>query len=249
MEIELKKEERIDDLQYKGLKIIQNRNGFCYGIDSVLLTDFAKKIKPNSEVLDLGTGNGILGILLCGKTKLKKITGIEIQQDVYDLAKKNIKYNQLEKRFKVICENIKNVDKIYPKETFDVIVTNPPYMKAGRGIANENETKLIARHEIKCDLEDVLKVAYAVLKEKGEFYMVHRANRIVDILYLMRLYRIEPKIIQFVQPSYDKEPKLVLVKGIKNAGEFLKIQKNLIIYKENGTYTEELLKIYNQEKT
>ncbi len=245
MKIKLEKEERIDDLQYKGLKIIQNTKGFCYGIDSVLLTDFAKKIKPNSEVLDLGTGNGILGILLCGKTKLKKIIGIEIQQEVYNLAQKNIKYNQLEERFKVICENIKNISKIYKKNTFDVIVTNPPYMKAGRGLKNEERTKLIARHEIECDLEDVLKASYEVLKEKGEFYMVHRANRIVDILYFMRLYKIEPKIIQFVQPSYDKEPKLVLVKGIKNAGEFLKIQKNLVIYKEDGTYTEELLKIYN----
>lgn len=248
MEIELKKEERIDDLQYKGLKIIQNKNGFCYGLDSVLLTDFAKTIKPNSEVIDLGAGNGILGILLCGKTKLKRITGIEIQEEVCQLAQKNIEYNQLEGRLKIIHEDIKKVNKIYGKETFDAVVTNPPYMKAGSGIENEKETKMIARHEIKCTLEDIIKVSYDVLKEQGELYMVHRANRIVDILYLMRKYKIEPKTIRFVQPSYDKEPNLVLVKGIKNAGEFLKVLKNLIVYKENGSYTQELLEIYNKEE-
>jgi len=247
MNIELNENERIDDLQYKNLKIIQNKDWFCFGLDSVILSDFAKKIKSGSNVLDLGTGNGILGLLLCAKTELNKIIGIEIQKDVCELAKRNIKYNELEYRFEIVNEDLKNLGKIYKENSFDVIVTNPPYMKNGSGAKNDTETKIIARHEMKCNLEDVIKISNKMLKNKGEFYMVHRANRICDILYLMRKYKIEPKNIRFVQPKSDKEPKLVLIKGIKNAGDFLKIEKNLIIYKEDGSYTDEILEIYNMK--
>ena len=247
MNIELKANERIDDLQYKGLKIIQNKDWFCFGLDSVLLSDFAKGIKNGSTVLDLGCGNGILGLLLCAKTNLRKIIGIEIQKNVCDLAKRNIEYNNLQDRFEIINEDIKNIDKTYKENSFDAIVTNPPYMKTGSGAKSEEETKLIARHEIKCNLEDIIKISFKMLKDKGEFYMVHRANRICDILFLMRNYKIEPKVIRFIQPNSDKEPNLVLIKGIKNAGEFLKIEKNLIIYKEDGNYTDELLEIYNMK--
>lgn len=245
MKIELNDNERIDDLEYKGLKIIQNKEWFCFGIDSVLLSDFAKNLKNNSKVLDLGCGNGILELLLCGKTSLNKIVGVEIQKTVCELAQRNIKYNNLEDRAQILNEDIKNLCKIYNESSFDVIVTNPPYMKNGRGAKNEVETKIIARHELMCDLEDVIRVSFKVLKDKGEFYMVHRANRICDILYLMRKYKIEPKIIRFVQSKIDREPNLILIKGIKNAGEFLKIEKNLIIYKEDGNYTDEILEIYN----
>lgn len=246
MKIELNEDERIDDLEFKNLKIIQNKKGFCFGIDSVLLSDFAKKIKKDSLVMDLGAGTGIISILLCGKTHLKKIIGIEIQKEVYDMARKSIKLNNLEDRFEIKNENILRLNSLYEKNSFDAIVTNPPYKKRGTGIINEDERKIISRHEITADLEDFIKISRDLLKDKGEFYMVHRSERLVDILYLMRKYKIEPKILRFVYSKKDKEPKLVLIKGIKNAKEFLKIEKNLYIYNNDGSYTNEILKIYNK---
>lgn len=243
----LKENERIDDLGLKNLKIIQNKEGFCFGIDSVLLSNFAKNIKKDSLVMDLGTGTGIIPILLCGKTELKKVVGVEIQQEVYEMAKRSIKLNNLENRFEILNENILNLEKIYKENTFDVIVTNPPYKKMNTGILNENEKKLISRHEYKANLEDFLNVSKRLLKDKGEFYMVHRPERLVDILYLMRTYKIEPKNVRFVFSNKDNPPKLVLIKGIKNAKPFLKIEKNLYIYEENEKYTDEIYKIYNLE--
>ena len=248
MEIELKENERIDDLEYKGLKIIQNKNGFCFGIDSVLLSDFAKNIKKGSKVLDLGTGTGIIPILLCGKTELKKIVGVEIQEEVSNMAKRSIKLNNLENRFEIINENILNLNNIYKNQTFDVVVTNPPYKKNGTGIVNEDEKKIISRHEITAKLEDFIKIAKDLLKDKGEFYMVHRPERLVDILSILREYKIEPKELRFVYSNINKEPKLVLIKGVKNSKAFLKIDKNLYIYDEKGNYTKEILKIYNKLK-
>ena len=204
MEIELKENERIDDLEYKGLKIIQNKEGFCFGIDSVLLSDFAKNIKKGSKVLDLGTGTGIIPILLCGKTELKKIVGVEIQEEVSNMAKRSIKLNDLENRFEIINENILNLNNIYKNQTFDVVVTNPPYKKNGTGIVNEDEKKIISRHEITAKLEDFIKIAKDLLKDKGEFYMVHRPERLVDILSILRKYKIEPKTIRFVFSNKNK---------------------------------------------
>ena len=241
----LDENERIDDLVIKNLKIIQNKEGFCFGIDSVLLSDFAKNIKKDSLVLDLGTGTGIIPILLCGKTDLKKVIGVEIQEEVYNMAKKSIKLNNLENKFEIINENILNLEKIYKENTFDVITTNPPYKKIDTGILNENKKKIVSRHEITASLEDFLKVSKRLLKDKGELYMVHRPERLVDIIYNMRKYKIEPKTIRFVFSNKNKEPKLVLIKGIKNAKPFLKIEKNLYIYDENGKYSEEIEKIYN----
>ena len=244
--IKLEENERIDDLQFKNLKIIQNSKGFCFGMDSVLLSDFAKNIKNNSFVLDLGTGTGIIPILLCGKTKLKKIIGIEIQEEVYNMARKSIKLNNLENKFEIINKNILEINKNFEKNTFDVIVTNPPYKKNDSGIKNEDERKIISRHEVTASLEDFIKVSKDLLKDKGEFYMVHRPERLVDIFSLMRKYKIEPKLLKMVYPNKNKEPNLVLIKGIKNAKPFLKVEKNLYIYNEEGKYTEELLKIYNK---
>ncbi len=246
MNIKLDKNEVIEDLEFNNLKIIQNKKGFCFGIDSILLSDFAKNIKKNSIVLDLGTGTGIISILLCEKSKLKKITGIEIQKDVYEMAKKSIKLNKLENKFEIINENILNLNNLFEKNSIDVIVTNPPYKKKNTGIINENEKKLISRHEITADLEDFIKIAKDLLKDKGEFYMVHRPERLVDILSLMRKYKIEPKILRLVYSNKNKEPKLILIKGIKNAKQFLKLESNLYIYDENGEYTEEIKKIYNK---
>lgn len=247
MEIELKENERIDDLEYKGLKIIQNTEGFCFGMDSVLLSDFAKNIKSGAKVLDLGTGTGIIPILLCGKTKLKKIIGVEIQEEVANMTKRSIKLNDLENKFEVIHENILNLNTIYKKQTFDVIVTNPPYKKKNTGITNETEKKLISRHEITANLEDFIKIAKDLLKDKGEFYMVHRPERLVDILSLMREYKIEPKILRLVYPNKLKEPNLILIKGVKNGKPFLKVEKNLYVYEEEK-YTEEILEIYHKKK-
>lgn len=246
MDVELKENERIDDLEFKGLKIIQNEKGFCFGMDSVLLSDFAKNMKNNSTVLDLGTGTGIIPILLCGKTNLKKVVGIEIQQDVANMAKRSSQLNNLQDRFEVVNTNIIDLKNIYEKQSFDVIVTNPPYKKENTGITNENEAKLISRHEITANLEDFISISKDLLKDKGEFYMVHRPERLVDILSLMRKYKIEPKILKFVSPNKNKEPNLILVKGIKNANSFLKIEKNLYVYNEDGKYTNEILKIYNK---
>lgn len=246
MDVELKENERIDDLEFKGLKIIQNEKGFCFGMDSVLLSDFAKNMKNNSTVLDLGTGTGIIPILLCGKTNLKKVVGIEIQKDVANMAKRSSQLNNLQDRFEVVNTNIIDLKNIYEKQSFDVIVTNPPYKKENTGITNENEAKLISRHEITANLEDFISISKDLLKDKGEFYMVHRPERLVDILSLMRKYKIEPKILKFVSPNKNKEPNLILVKGIKNANSFLKIEKNLYVYNEDGKYTNEILKIYNK---
>ena len=246
MKVNLKENERIDDLEFKGLKIIQNEKGFCFGIDSVLLSDFAKDIKKGSKVLDLGTGTGIIPILLCGKTKLDKVIGVEIQEEVANMAKRSCLLNNLEDRFEVLNENILRLKNIFKNQTFDVIVTNPPYKKKDTGIINEDERKIISRHEITANLEDFIKISKDLLKDKGELYMVHRPERLVDILSLLRKYKIEPKHMRFVYSNTTKPPKLVLIKGIKNSKSFLKVDTNLYIYDDKGNYTEEILKIYNK---
>lgn len=246
MEVELKKNERIDDLEYKGLRIIQNTKGFCFGIDAVLLSDYAKNIKKEARVLDLGTGTGIISILLCEKTNLSKIIGVEVQKEVADMAKRSVRLNNLENKFEIINDNITNLEKIYERNSFDVIVTNPPYKKENTGIVNEEKKKLISRHEILAKLEDYIKISNKLLKDKGEFYMVHRPERLVDIIAYMRQYKIEPKEIRFVCSHENEPPKLVLIKGVKNGKPFLKFKENLYIYEKDGNYTEEILKIYNK---
>ncbi len=246
MEVELKDNERIDDLEINNLKIIQNTEGFCFGIDSVLLSNFAGNIKKQSKVLDLGTGTGIIPILLCAKTQLKKVVGVEIQEEVYEMAKRSIELNNLNDKFEVINANILELNKIFNKNTFDVVITNPPYKKKNTGILNENNKKIISRHEVTATLEDFIKIAKDMLKDKGEFYMVHRPDRLVDIISIMRNYKIEPKQLRFVYSDKNQPANLVLVKGIKNARPFLKIEKNLYIYDENKNYSEEIKKIYNK---
>lgn len=247
MENLIKENERIDDLQYKGLKIIQNNTGFCFGIDSVILSNFAKEIKKGANVVDLGTGTGILGILLCGKTQLNTVTGIEIQEEVADMAKRSIKLNNLENKFKIINIDIKNIfkEKKLEKNKFDVVIMNPPYKEMGTGMINGNEKKLISRHEIKATLSDFIETASGLLKDKGELYMVHKPERLVDIIQKMRENKLEPKNLKIVYPRSDSEPSLILVKAVKGGKKFLKIERPLYIYNEDGDYTEDIKNIYN----
>jgi tRNA1Val (adenine37-N6)-methyltransferase len=246
--MELKENERIDDLEFKGLKIIQNVDGFCFGIDSVLLSDYAKNIKKGAKIVDIGTGTGIISILLSGKTVDTKITGIEIQEEVAEMAKRSVELNNLGDRIIIENINIKDVFSKISPNTIDAVVTNPPYMKENTGAINIEKKKLISRHEVECTLEDVISISYKLLKSKGEFYMVHRAERIVDILYNLRKYKLEPKNIRFIHSKVDKEPNLVLIKSVKDAGHGLRIDKPLVVYDETGNYTDEILEIYNKKE-
>lgn len=247
MEVEIKEKERIDDLEYKGLKIIQQIEGFCFGIDAVLLSDFAKDIRNNSNVLDLGTGTGILSILLSAKTKLKKIIGIEIQEQVANMAKRSVQLNDLEDKIEIIQKDIKSLEEVFERNSFDAIVTNPPYKKLETGKMNEKESKYIARHEVTANLEDFIKISTYLLKDKGTFYMVHRPERLTEIIVTLKKYKLEPKKIRFVHSNYEQEPKLVLIKAVKNAKEFVTIEKPLFIYNKQGEYTQEILNIYNRD--
>lgn len=244
--MELKQNERIDELEQENLKIIQNKEEFCFGIDSILLSDFAKEIKENAKVLDLGTGTGIISLLLCKKTKLKQIIAVEIQKQMAEMAQRSIELNQLQDKMQILNENIKNIDKILPIEQFDAIVTNPPYKKKDTGIPNPNQKKLIARHEIEATLEDFIQISFKMLKDKGSLYLVHRPDRLVDLVENLRKNKIEPKTIKFIYPSQEKPPNLVLIKAIKNAKPFLKIEKPIYVYEPNGEYTNEILKIYHK---
>ena len=245
--MELKENERIDDLEFKNLKIIQNKDGFCFGIDSVLLSDFARNIRNNSKVMDLGTGTGILCILLSGKTKNTTFVGTEIQKDVAEMAKRSVNLNNLENRVSILNENILNLKNIFNEKSFDTVVTNPPYKKINTGVVNVEDKKLISRHEITASLEDFIHTASYLLKDFGEFYMVHRPDRLVDIFSIMRKEKIEPKIIRFVYPKSNKKANMVLIKGVKLGNPFLEYEDNLIVYNEDGLYTDEILRIYNKK--
>lgn len=245
----LKENERIDDLQINDLKIIQDTDGFCFGIDSVIFSEFAKDIKKDSTVVDLGTGTGIISFLLLAKTKIKNIIGIEVQPEVADMANRSIILNKLENKFKIINCNIKDILSYLKRDSIDAVVTNPPYKKINTGGKNENEKKLISRHEVLADVFDFIRAAKIILKDKGSLYMVHRPERLSDIIYGLRENKIEPKTIRFVYSKEDStEAKLVLIKAVKNGGDFLKVEKPLYIYKNNGEYSDEILDIYNRKE-
>ena len=243
--MELKNNERIDDLQFKDLKIIQNSQGFCFGIDAILLSDFAKDMKKSELVVDLCTGTGVIPILLAGKTEAKKIIGVEIQEECADMAKRSVALNNLENRVEIINVDLKLLKNVIPSATVDVVTVNPPYMKKGTGVINKKNAIIISKHEVSCTLEDVIKEAARLLKFNGEFYMIHKSERIADVFCTMRKYKIEPKRIRFVYPQVDKPSNLVLVEGARSGKEFLKHEKPLIVYKENKEYTDEIYKIYN----
>lgn len=238
--------ERIDDLQYKGLKIIQNTEGFCFGIDSVLLTEFAKDMKKNKTIVDLGTGTGIIGILLTKKVEASKVIGVELQKDVAQMAKRSVELNNLQNVMQIINEDVHSLS--LEKNSFDYIVTNPPYKKRGTGIINKEDKQFISRHETTVNLEEWIEVASNLLKDNGAIYMVHRPERLNEIIQDLRKYKLEPKRIRFVYPKKNKDANLVLIKAVKYANEFLKVEKPLIIYNEDGSYTDEILKIYEEGK-
>jgi len=248
LNIQLMEDEKIDDLQYKGLKIIQKDKAFRFGLDAVLLANFAD-VKKGGSVIDLGTGTGIISILLAGKTEAKSIVGLEIQKDIAEMADRSVKMNGLEDRVKIVCGDIKESVALFGASSFDVVVTNPPYMNKGGGIINLSDTKAISRHEILCTLEDVVKAAAKLLVPGGQFAMVHRPDRLADIIWLMRNYSIEPKYIRFVHPSPYKKPNLILIKGSRQGRPQLKMMEPLYVYDENGRYSKEINEIYCKEVT
>lgn len=247
MEVELKKGDRIDDLQCRGLRIIQNEEGFCFGVDAVLLANFVE-VKRGQKVIDLGTGTGIIPILIAGKTEASSVTGIEIQDDVCEMAQRSIILNELSGRVRIVNGDIKDAASIFGRGSFDIVTTNPPYKHKSSGIINPEDSKAISRHEIKCTLEDVISVSSSLLKTNGRFYMVHRPERIVDIIYMMRTFKLEPKRIRLVHPGPGKKPNLLLIEGLKCGKAFLNFMPPLYVYDENGCYTKEIDDIYGREK-
>ncbi|MGV8146008.1 MAG: tRNA1(Val) (adenine(37)-N6)-methyltransferase [Alkaliphilus sp.] len=244
IEKRLKKNERIDDLQTKGFKIIQNTKGFCFGIDAVLLANFIT-LKKNAKVVDLGTGTGIIPILIAAKSTTSKIEALEIQKEAADMAKRSVALNNLENRINILNIDLKIADKYLQVNSFDVVTANPPYMHAN-GIMNVEETKTISRHEVKCKLEDVIRTAAKLLRHNGKFYMINRPQRIVDIMVYCRNYKLEPKRIQFIHSAEGKKPNLLIVECSKAARPEVKILDPLIVYDANKKYTKEVMNIYKK---
>lgn len=243
MMTKIKEGERLDDLGRKGYQIIQDPKRFCFGIDAVLLTGFAR-VKDGDTVLDLGTGTGIIPILLEAKTGASHLTGLEIQPESADMAKRSVSYNELEKKIDIVEGDIKNASEIFGRGSFDVVTCNPPYMIGAHGLTGGNESKTIARHEVLCTFEDVAREVAAVLKPGGMFYLVHRPFRLVELLGTMTKYRLEPKRMKFVHPFVDKEPNMVLIEAKKGARSRVEIEPPLIVYKSPGVYTDEIYDIY-----
>ena len=238
MEVQLKETERIDDLQLKELKLIQDTNGFCFGIDAVLLANFAK-VKKGAKVVDLGTGTGIVPILIAGKSQASKIIGVEIQKDIYELAVKSVFINNLDHRVELLNKDIKEVYKEFRSDSFDTIVSNPPYFKVTENI-NEKDSFSIARHEIFLTISDIISISKKLLKNKGNLAIVIRPDRLIEIIELMRKNNIEPKRLKFIYPKLGKESNIMLIEGIKNGKPGLKVLDPLYVY-QNNEYSKDLL--------
>lgn len=245
--VQLKDGERIDDLQCNGFSIIQNPNYFCFGMDAVLLANFATSRK-NAKVIDLGTGTGIVPILMAAKGKGTHFTALEIQEDVAEMAGRSVMLNNISDRMDVICGDIKDVRKLFKPETYNVVTSNPPYIANDTGLENPNSPVNIARHEVLVSLEEVISAAAFLLKQQGTFAMVHKPFRIPEIITLMKKYKLEPKRMQLVQPRYDKEANMVLIEAMKGGKPMLKLLPTLNVYGDEGDftrYTKEVIDIYN----
>jgi len=238
-------DERLDDLQCKGYQLIQKPQGFCFGVDAVLLSDFVK-VKPGQKVLDLCTGSGVIPILLSAKTEGEHFTGLELQEDYADMAGRSVKYNQLEDKIDILCGDVKEGKKLFQPASFQVVTVNPPYMTDNHGLKNVYEPKMIARHEVALSLEDVIALAGYVLPESGNFFMIHKPFRLAEIFCMMREYHIEPKRMRLIHPYVDKEPTMVMIQGTKGGRQRITVEPPLIIYKESGVYSDEIYEIYGK---
>ncbi len=235
--------ERLDELHRKGYKIIQDPNRFCFGMDAVLLSAFAN-VRKKERVLDIGTGTGIIPILMEARYGGDNYVGIEIQEDVADMASRSVKYNNLENKITIDNADVKDALELYGSGHFDVITTNPPYMTVDKGIVNPNDTKALSRHELSVTLEDIVSISSKLLKNKGRFYMIHRPARLVEIMNVMRKYNLEIKRIRMVHPYIDKEANMVLIEAMHDGKPFLKVENPLIVYEKSGEYTKEVMDIY-----
>lgn len=235
--------ERIDELQRNGYRIIQNSKGFCFGMDAVLLSGFAR-VKKGERAVDLGCGTGIIPILLEAKTEGTHFTGLEIQKTSADMARRSVKMNGLSEKISIVEGDIKEALSMFGRASFDVVTSNPPYMTGKHGLVNPDEPKAIARHEVLCTLEDVISAAAGLLREGGRFYMVHRPFRLAEIMTVMVKYHLEPKRMKLVHPFVDREPNMVLLEGLKGGRSRITVEKPLIVYKEPGVYTDEIYDIY-----
>ncbi len=237
----------INDLVYfKDIKIVQNKDYFNFSLDSVLLPNFVEITRKTKKILDMCTGNAPIPLILSTKTDAK-IYGVELQKEVYDLAKETIKINNLDNQIELINDNIKNLKKIFDTETFDIITCNPPYFKKkDDSIINDNKIKSIARHEIEMELEDVMIISKALLKNEGSLVLVHRTDRLIEIIELMKKHNIEPKRMRLIYPKVNAESNLVLIDGRKNGKEGLKILPPLYIHNDDNSYTSEVLEMFGK---
>lgn len=241
--IQIYENERLDELQRKGYRIIQNPEKFCFGMDAVLLTGFASA-KKGEKILDLGTGTGIIPILMEAKSEAAHLTGLEIQEESADMARRSVILNHLEDKIDIVTGDIKEADTLFASASFDVITCNPPYMIGNHGLVNPEGPKAIARHEILCTLEDVIKNTAKLLKPRGRFYMVHRPFRLAEIMTIMSKYKLEPKRMRLVYPYIDKEPNMVLIEAVRGGNSRMQVEKPLIVYERPGVYMPEIYKIY-----
>lgn len=243
--VRIKEYERLDDLQCKGLRLIQDPERFCFGMDAVLLSDFVKA-GPKDIVLDMCTGNGIIPTLLSAKTRAKHIYGLEIQPEAVDLAKRSVALNGLGQRVEIVQGDIKEIGSYFPKASINVVTCNPPYMIEQHGVVNEADHKTIARHEILCNLEDVVAAAAQTVRPGGNFYMVHRPFRLAEIIVMLTKYKLEPKRMRLVYPFIDKEPNMVLIEATRGGKSRMTVEKPLIVYNSPGEYTDEIYEIYGR---
>lgn len=243
MTIKLKDNERIDDLQRNGYQIIQNRDGFCFGMDAVLLSGFAK-VKPGEKAVDLGTGTGIIPILLEAKNEGIHYTGLEIQEEVADMAARSVALNHLEDKITIVRGDIKEASRLFGAASFDVVTSNPPYMNDSHGLKNPDLPKAMSRHEVLCTLKDVTREAARLLRPGGRFYLVHRPHRLIEIITALKCVGLEPKRMKMVHPFADKEANMVLIEAVRGGRSMIKVEAPVIVYKEPGVYTDEIYTIY-----